>query len=309
MSIKNESTDSTDESTSCVNGAEGFDLESSSTLAPQTTLIEQTRYLKSKKKSRVKISSKRTFLDHSSSSEEHESSDGPRRWSVVSSLRNRDQWEITNQWEISSCSYTEPHVEVKIEDENQDHEPWGRPLTSDDLTSGEETESTSSKSSRRSSMVLKLRKVFYKETHGGRIAHYQKVTDSSSGFTEGDRKRKRKSSRHKRRHTDREFSFRSYTQNCSYLSKKRCRWVLRSAVQSAHLENIYPDLVGKRIQHLYEENDKSEVWYRGVVLRIHEPNSNPLKTVFEVKYDSEPEWQYYLELLVDYKKGWLKVED
>lgn len=102
---------------------------------------------------------------------------------------------------------------------------------------------------------------------------------------------------------------------CPYLSTchssdRRRRWVLRSAVQSARQamqRAALPDLVGKRIRHLYEEKDKSEAWYRGVVLRVHEPHPNPLKTVFEVKYDSEPEWRYYLELLVDYQKGWLKV--
>lgn len=103
---------------------------------------------------------------------------------------------------------------------------------------------------------------------------------------------------------------------CPYLSachsaEHRRRWVLRSAVQRARraMRLYYPDLVGKRIRHLYEEDDKSEVWYRGVVLRIHEAHTNPLKTIFEVQYDSEPEWKYYLELLIDYKKGWLKIED
>ncbi|KAL2093251.1 hypothetical protein ACEWY4_010563 [Coilia grayii] len=103
---------------------------------------------------------------------------------------------------------------------------------------------------------------------------------------------------------------------CPYLSTchrsdRRRRWVLRSAVQSARRAMLgsLPDLVGKRIRHLYEEKDKSEVWYRGTVLRVHETHPNPLKTVFEVKYDSEPEWQYYLELLLDYQKGWLRVED
>ncbi|XP_030586462.1 uncharacterized protein LOC115781152 [Archocentrus centrarchus] len=103
---------------------------------------------------------------------------------------------------------------------------------------------------------------------------------------------------------------------CPYLSachsaEHRRRWVLRSAVQRAQraMRFYYPDLVGKRIRHLYEEDDKSEVWYRGEVLRIHEGNPNPLKTIFEVRYDSEPEWKYYLELLIDYKKGWLKIED
>ncbi len=103
---------------------------------------------------------------------------------------------------------------------------------------------------------------------------------------------------------------------CPYLSachsaEHRRRWVLRSAVQRARraMRLYYPDLVGKRIRHLYEEDDKSEVWYRGEVLRIHEAHTNPLQTIFEVKYDSEPEWKYYLELLIDYKKGWLKIED
>ena len=75
------------------------------------------------------------------------------------------------------------------------------------------------------------------------------------------------------------------------------------------MQSAFPDLVGKRIRHLYEETDRSEAWYRGVVLRVHEAHPNPLKTVFEVKYDSEPEWQYFLELLIDFQKGWLKVED
>ncbi|XP_041853209.1 uncharacterized protein C15orf39 homolog [Melanotaenia boesemani] len=103
---------------------------------------------------------------------------------------------------------------------------------------------------------------------------------------------------------------------CPYLSachsaEHRKRWVLRSAVQRARkaMRLYYPDLVGKKIRHLYEEDDKSEVWYTGEVLRIHEAHTNPLKTIFEVRYDSEPEWKYYLELLIDYKKGWLKIQD
>ncbi|XP_072409182.1 uncharacterized protein C15orf39 homolog isoform X1 [Chiloscyllium punctatum] len=71
----------------------------------------------------------------------------------------------------------------------------------------------------------------------------------------------------------------------------------------------YPNLVGKRIRHLYEEKDKSESWYKGVVVRVHEKHQNPLQTVYEVKYDTEPDWQYYLELLQDYEKGWLRVDD
>eukprot|EP00063_Salmo_salar_P006752 XP_013981587.1 PREDICTED: uncharacterized protein LOC106561847 [Salmo salar] len=98
---------------------------------------------------------------------------------------------------------------------------------------------------------------------------------------------------------------------CHSSDHRRRRWILRSAVQRARsvMKMYYPDLVGRRIQHLYEEGDGTEVWYRGLVVQVHEPHPNPLKTVFQVKYDSEPEWQYYLELLIDYKKGWLKIED
>ncbi|XP_078063322.1 uncharacterized protein C15orf39 homolog isoform X2 [Mustelus asterias] len=76
-----------------------------------------------------------------------------------------------------------------------------------------------------------------------------------------------------------------------------------------HQGKDYPNLVGKRIKHLYEEKDKSESWYKGVVVRVHEKHQNPLKTVYEVKYDTEPDWQYYLELLQDYENGWLRVDD
>ncbi|XP_064786727.1 uncharacterized protein C15orf39 homolog [Oncorhynchus masou masou] len=98
---------------------------------------------------------------------------------------------------------------------------------------------------------------------------------------------------------------------CHSSDHRRRRWILRSAVQRARsvMKIYYPDLVGRRIQHLYEEGDGTEVWYRGLVVQVHEPHPNPLKTVFQVKYDSEPEWQYYLELLIDYEKGWLKIED
>ncbi|XP_072290970.1 uncharacterized protein C15orf39 homolog [Eucyclogobius newberryi] len=101
-----------------------------------------------------------------------------------------------------------------------------------------------------------------------------------------------------------------YLSACHSADYKR-RWVLRSAVQRARraMKIYYPDLVGKKIQHLYEEDDKSEVWYKGEVLQIHKAHHDPVKTVFEVRYDSEPEWKYYLELLIDYKKGWLKIED
>lgn len=86
--------------------------------------------------------------------------------------------------------------------------------------------------------------------------------------------------------------------------QRRC-----GGVRDTMLHPRYPELVGKRIRHLYEEKDKTEAWYQGVVLRVHKRHKDPLKTVYEVKYDSEPQWQYYLEILQDYKKGWLQVDE
>ncbi|XP_072881128.1 uncharacterized protein C15orf39 homolog isoform X1 [Hemitrygon akajei] len=96
------------------------------------------------------------------------------------------------------------------------------------------------------------------------------------------------------------------TRNSQRLNQKKS---LKPLHFKEHQEKEYPNLVGKRIRHLYEENDKTESWYKGVVLRVHEKHQNPLKTVYEVKYDTEPDWQYYLELLQDYEKGWLRVDD
>lgn len=89
-----------------------------------------------------------------------------------------------------------------------------------------------------------------------------------------------------------------------HFKRRRCGHVKVSSVPAE-----YPELVGKRIRHLYEEKDKTEAWYQGVVLRVYKPHKNPLKTVYEVKYDSEPEWQYYLEILQDYKKGWVELDE
>uniref|UniRef100_A0A672P1J3 Uncharacterized LOC107583870 n=1 Tax=Sinocyclocheilus grahami TaxID=75366 RepID=A0A672P1J3_SINGR len=193
LTLKRENTDSSDESASRVNGTEEFYLESSRPLTCVDKLEKQL-CLK-RKKGRIKISSERTFLEQtSSSSQEDEFTEEPARWSVVSSLE-RDEWEVSPV----TSNERGPHVEVKIEDETQEeleNSAWGRPLTSDDFSSdstGEETESTSLMSfqSRRScsaesqglskgpsSMVLKLRKVFYNKGRGGRVTHYQKVTDS-----------------------------------------------------------------------------------------------------------------------------------
>ncbi|KAG7333246.1 hypothetical protein KOW79_003381 [Hemibagrus wyckioides] len=190
----------------------------------------------------------------------------------------------------------EARTELKIESdiEQEPENSWGRPLTSDDLSS-ESTDMDTEMSSyashapgsitKRSDMVLKLRKVYYTKGQRGQVSHYQRVPNQSEV----------QRGRHGRCH-------RKKKQRSSEPS-------LRHRNTHRTMRNRYPDLVGKRIRHLYEENDKTEVWYKGVVLRIHESHPNPLKTVFEVKYDSEPEWQYYLELLMDYKKGWLQIED
>ena len=184
-----------------------------------------------------------------------------------------------------------------------------------------------------SGVILKLRRLF-SEGLNRKKARYQAVSDSGTldnpslsknKGLEGDERTTQAT--HKSRRTGgfahalrplRSSSKRKHRsllkiKYCPYLSachsaEHRRRWVLRSAVhraQGAH----YPDLVGKRVRHLYEEDDKSEVWYRGEVVRVHEANADPLKTIFEVRYDSEPEWKYYLELLIDYKKGWLKIDD
>ncbi|XP_069078256.1 uncharacterized protein C15orf39 homolog isoform X1 [Pleurodeles waltl] len=87
-----------------------------------------------------------------------------------------------------------------------------------------------------------------------------------------------------------------------FRQKRRC-------VERATKQTPYPELVGKRIRHLYEENDKTEAWYEGVVLGIYQQHPNPLKIVFEVRYDSEPKWRYYLELLQDFENGWLELDE
>ncbi|XP_030621541.1 uncharacterized protein C15orf39 homolog isoform X2 [Chanos chanos] len=252
-----------------------------------------------------------------------------------SKVKTREEsWEIQEEPEDSwGC----PLTSDDLSSGNSDTETESSSSTSYQSRLWGSSNETQSQLTGHSGMILKLRKVFHSKGQKGRgTHHYQAVTDVSDdqrGSTRDkntdqrqDGKKRHNVSRHGGRLRARVFSPALHSSNlrrsfaqikyCSYLSTchstdHRRRWVLRSAVQTARrtMKNRYPDLVGKRIRHLYEEKDKTEVWYKGVVLRIHEPHPNPLKTVFEVKYDSEPEWQYYLELLVDYKKGWLKVED
>ncbi|XP_053319706.1 uncharacterized protein C15orf39 homolog [Spea bombifrons] len=69
----------------------------------------------------------------------------------------------------------------------------------------------------------------------------------------------------------------------------------------------FPDLVGRRILHLFDDGEQ-EAWFRGRVLQVHRRSSNPLDTQYEVWYDDEPGTRYFLELLQDYEKGWLRFE-
>lgn len=205
------------------------------------------------------------------------------------------------------------------------------------------------RSKKHSGMILKLRRVLFNKGLNNRTACYKTVSHSGTYSDlsptrakhgesvearnqrcEQDRFLSRGSAKVSHRNQRREgfsWTLRSLSDSrrrrsllkiryCPYLSachsaEHRKRWVLRSAVQRAQraIKFYYPDLVGKKILHLYEEDDKSEVWYRGEVVCIHEAHPNPLKNVFEVQYDSEPEWKYYLELLMDYKKGWLKIDE
>lgn len=175
-----------------------------------------------------------------------------------------------------------------------------------------------------SGMILKLRRMFG-TNRNRKKARYQAISDRPLSQTKDSEVNIRAPKLTHRRQRKQSFcravrpigssSKRSLLKikYCPYLSacygsEHRRGWILRSAVQRARSIH-YPDLVGKTIHHLYEEDDKSEVWYRGEVLRVHEAHANPLKTIFEVRYDGEPEWRYYLELLIDFKKGWLKIED
>lgn len=328
--FKKECVQCSDEAESSFNGFEVHCI-SQRTHTPDTTpcleSLNRTPCQKSlRSKGKVKGACKKRFLGDGTSSEEEEPAEESKSWTFTDCL------EVENWRNLpSACTDVEAHTEVKIESdiEQEPKNSWGRPLTSDDLSESTDmdtdmcsfspyTKHSSSSITKRSDMVLKLRKIYYSKGRRGQVSHYQRVPDQSEVQKRRHRRRhrksKRRSSKTSLRHKVRKFSSRS--RHCSYLStpctsEHRRRRLLRSATQNRHqtIRNHYPDLVGKKIRHLYEENDRTEVWYKGVVLRVHESHSNPLKTVFEVKYDSEPEWQYYLELLVDYKKGWLKIED
>lgn len=319
------------------------DISASPSESPQARRLKDHDKNRSRRKSRVKTSSRRMFLDNSLS--EKEEDDDPKTTGgggVLDAFSGRRRQDPENT--ASGCLVSRrdssliPHGATL-------EKSWMCPITCDALSpspSDTEAEELSSlqpvgakspdRSKNCSGVILKLRRMF--RGLDRKKACYQAVSSSGSfadaphvhtdddGEVSGETRRHRRTRRATRRwqRTSRPFNGSSKRKHrsvvkikyCPYVStchspEHRRRWVLRSAVQRAM--SLYPDLVGKKIRHLYEEVDKSEVWYRGEVLRVHEAHANPLKTLFEVRYESEPEWRYYLELLIDYKKGWLKIED
>ncbi|XP_059917844.1 uncharacterized protein C15orf39 homolog isoform X2 [Gadus macrocephalus] len=277
--------------------------------------------IKRKSKSRVKRCSRQAFLDYRSSSPniEVENKEQERNWDDVNSL-GETKTDVQNGQEGSV------RVEALVGSPGSKENTWTCPLSSDELSTSSsdmEMEGSSipslvnpaldsvkdfSPTRAKNGERLKARKPGGKKDRFlGRSTKVPNWNQRREGFSRALRSlsgsRRRSRSRLK-------------IQYCPYLSachsaEHRRRWVLRSAVQRAQgaIKFCYPDLVGKKILHLYEEDDKSEVWYRGDVVSIHEAHPNPLKNVFEVKYDSEPEWTYFLELLMDFKKGWLKIAE
>ncbi|KAL4005757.1 hypothetical protein ACER0C_005470 [Sarotherodon galilaeus] len=290
---------------------------SHSELHPQRCSEDEETQLhlnRNKTKRRVKSSSRRTFLDNSLSDEEER---GDKDKIVAEST--------VNTTAKKNCSAHEPQESDNkgtdyMVSEQDPYISWMCPL--DELSpfpSDAETEGSSSmwhvgqsspsvkskeNSKNCSGVIVKLRKILSeglkrKKTRYQAVSESETSADASISQTDDGESVIGEADVHRR------------TPKAKHSAEHRRRWVLRSAVQRAQraMRFCYPELVGKRIRHLYEEVDKSEVWYRGEVLRIHEAHPNPLKTIFEVRYDSEPEWKYYLELLIDYKKGWLKIED
>lgn len=301
---------------------------------------EESFFVHNKTKSRIKRSSRRLFLDESLTDEEKvvEINGGK------TNMRGGDNVSGQEPGGIGARGYSCTHAEQDAPASMMPENSWMCPLNFEEVSPSDAdghaaagliprpaaaTEPAAG-AKNCSGVILKLRRMF-STSLTRKKARYQAVLDSrmltdhpvsQTGDGESNRRTAKLTRRWQRtqrfcgalrpisRSSKRPLLKIKY---CPYLSacygaEHRRSWVLRSAVQRARSVH-YPDLVGKKIHHLYEEDDKSEVWYRGEVLRVHEAHANPLKTIFEVRYDSEPEWRYYLELLIDYKKGWLKIED
>eukprot|EP00079_Xenopus_tropicalis_P027931 XP_012822368.1 PREDICTED: uncharacterized protein C15orf39 homolog isoform X1 [Xenopus tropicalis] len=94
------------------------------------------------------------------------------------------------------------------------------------------------------------------------------------------------------------------------LGRKRGKGFYRKNMRSPcrGASKVFPDLVGRRILHLFDDGDR-EAWFPGRVVRVHRQTRRLLDTQFEVLYDEEPGTRYYLELLQDYEKGWLRLDN
>ncbi|KAK7891242.1 hypothetical protein WMY93_023205 [Mugilogobius chulae] len=279
------------------------------------SLVQDQAAAASKRRSRIKNSSRRMFLDCSSDEEE----------------QNGAKADSDEQTDVSEdVSWMCPVVSEELSADAMEENPNPPLIVKPSL--GRQFQE---KSKKRSGVILRLRRTFdrkrmsYRPVLDSEKLHLEstKQTDSNREVNGELTRRTPEVARWKRTsfsnslrplnaYSKRKMRSLLTIKYCPYLSTchsadYRRRWVLRSAVQRARraMKMYYPELVGKRIQHLYEEDDKSEVWYKGEVLQVHKAHPNPLKTVFEVRYDSEPEWKYYLELLIDYKKGWLKIDD
>ncbi|KAG7245379.1 hypothetical protein INR49_010829, partial [Caranx melampygus] len=250
-------------------------------------------------KSRVKSSSRRMFLDNSVSDEDEPYDAGKTVNGVVlDEFRKTDRsadWSEESENRGSYGLVAEQDSLLILQNQTSDNS-WMCPLNFDEISpspSDTETQEPSSlqpgdqssepeeslvRSKKCSGVILKLRRMF-SEGFSRKKASYQAVSNLG---TLGD------ASLSPTEELDREVSsgrdLHRRMPKVNHSAEHRRRWVLRSAVQRARraMRLYYPDLVGKRIRHLYEEDDKSEVWYRGEVLRIHEAHTNPLKTVFEV---------------------------
>ncbi|KAM3926842.1 uncharacterized protein C15orf39 homolog [Leptodactylus fuscus] len=137
----------------------------------------------------------------------------------------------------------------------------------------------------KSSLIVKLRRV---RKHSG--IHVYKTQDP---------KTKKKKSKKKDKLLKRPVCRRKSNRTHPVFSYKKRRRRRRN--------KSFPNLVGRRILHLFDDGEQ-EVWFPGKVLRVHRRSRNPRDTQFEVWYDEEPGTRYFLELLQDYEKGWLRLD-
>ncbi|KAG8440353.1 hypothetical protein GDO86_006197 [Hymenochirus boettgeri] len=139
-----------------------------------------------------------------------------------------------------------------------------------------------------SPLILKLQRV--QKQSGVHIYKTQKMQPSQGNEAYSLRKKQQVCSKKKP------------SKKCGIISyRKRRKGSRRGAAKQ------FPDLVGKRILHLFDDGQQ-EAWFPGRVLRVHRRTQKLLDTQYEVWYDDEPGIRYFLELLQDYKKGWLRLD-